>query len=142
MNILLLFGLSLLITSKFKINGSKHHNESSGWQTFTSNHINKRGAYFWLTLLDCPLRRTFNIRNFRNSIFALESANICWASANNFLSRPWWAPLIDCIIFSAPFFTFISIFNCFSNDISSLSFGVSSFLSSVSVIKSKRNSEN
>lgn len=85
-----------------------------------------------LTLFDWPFRRTFNIRNLRNSIFAFESANICCASANNFLSRPWWLPLIDCIIFSAPFFTFISMFNCFSNDVNSLSFGVSSLRSSVS----------
>lgn len=79
-----------------------------------------------ITLFDCRLRRTFSIRNRRNSILALESASICCASANSFLSRPWWPLVIDCIIFSAPFFTFVSILSCFSNDTSSLSFGVKS----------------
>lgn len=88
----------------------------------THTHTRKHA----LTLFDCRLRRTFSMRNLRNSIFALESASICCASANSFLSRPWWPLVIDCIIFSAPFFTFVSMLNCFSSDISNLSFGVKS----------------
>ena len=58
---------------------------------------------------------TFIIRILMYSILALESASICCASASSFLSRV--GPLLYCwIMFSAPCFTFNSMFSCFSND--------------------------
>lgn len=64
------------------------------------------------------------MRSFRNSIFALASANICWASASScFLSRPCRPLVIDWIMFSAPFLTFVSMLSCFSSEARSWSCG-------------------
>uniref|UniRef100_A0A182K913 Uncharacterized protein n=1 Tax=Anopheles christyi TaxID=43041 RepID=A0A182K913_9DIPT len=78
------------------------------------------------TLLLSLFWRTFSILSRRYSIFAFESASIWCASASSFLSRPWCPLEIDWIMFSAPFFTFVSMLSCFSSDMSSLSLAVNS----------------
>lgn len=57
---------------------------------------------------------TLRILILRNSILALASWSICWASASSFLSRECGPSVMLLIMFSAPSFTFSSMLSLFS----------------------------